>query len=168
MLIDHSLVAFQKQPFANVRKFCKSQRKHLCQSFCFNKVAGLQAGNFLRKRLRHRCFPVNLVSFLYCDNLGSGIWALRYIYITNKVTNLGGHSFYGDGIFLTLCTCKPTNSKSLFSIICYVLVHFLFLYYTDSILKLLLYFTCSSVMEALKVHRVGEKLLAFNSKYYMH
>ena len=26
------------------------------------------------------------------------------------------HLFYGEGIFLTLSTCKPTDSKSLFSI----------------------------------------------------
>ena len=36
-------------------------------------------------------------------------------------------------------------------IICHVLLHFLFLYYTVSILKLLLYLTCSSVMETPKV-----------------
>ena len=27
----------------------------------FNKVVDLQAGNFIEKRLQHRCFPVNVV-----------------------------------------------------------------------------------------------------------
>ena len=30
----------------------------------FNKFAGLQTGNFITKRLEHRCFPVNLAKFL--------------------------------------------------------------------------------------------------------
>ena len=30
----------------------------------FNKVAGLQAYNFIKKRLQHRCFPVNITKLL--------------------------------------------------------------------------------------------------------
>ena len=30
----------------------------------FNKVAGLQACNFMKKRLQHSCFPVNTAKFL--------------------------------------------------------------------------------------------------------
>ena len=30
----------------------------------FNKVAGLQSCNFVKKRLQHRSFPVNIVEFL--------------------------------------------------------------------------------------------------------
>ena len=37
--------------------------KHLCQSL-FNKVAGLQTCNFIKKRLQYRCFPVNFATFL--------------------------------------------------------------------------------------------------------
>ena len=29
----------------------------------FNKVAGLQACNFIKKRLQHRCFALNIVKF---------------------------------------------------------------------------------------------------------
>ena len=32
--------------------------------FLFNKVAGLQAYNFIKKRLQHRCFAVNIAKFL--------------------------------------------------------------------------------------------------------
>ena len=41
------------------RNFTKFTGKHLCQSLFFNKVAGLRAANLLKKRLWHRCFPVN-------------------------------------------------------------------------------------------------------------
>ena len=37
--------------------------KHQCQSL-FNKVAGLQTYNFIKKRCQQRCFPVNFVKFL--------------------------------------------------------------------------------------------------------
>ena len=43
-----------------LRNFAKFTGKHLCQSSFFNKVAG-QA---LKKRPWHRCFPVNFAKFL--------------------------------------------------------------------------------------------------------
>ena len=43
-----------------LRNFGKFTGKHLCQSLFFNKVAGL----LLKKRLWHRCFPVNFPKFL--------------------------------------------------------------------------------------------------------
>ena len=36
----------------------------LCHSLFFNKVAGLRPANSLKKRLWHRCFPVNFVKYL--------------------------------------------------------------------------------------------------------
>ena len=38
--------------------------KTLVLESLFNKFAGLQAGNFITERLRHGCFPVNIVKFL--------------------------------------------------------------------------------------------------------
>ena len=38
--------------------------KNLCQSLFFNKVGGLRPGTLLKKRLRHRFFPVNFAKFL--------------------------------------------------------------------------------------------------------
>ena len=46
-----------------LRNFTKFTGKYLCQSLFFNKVAGLSA-TLLKKRLWHRCFPVNFVKFL--------------------------------------------------------------------------------------------------------
>ena len=56
---------FQKQPrgvFCKkevLRNFAKFAGKHLCQSLFFNKV-----GTLFKKRLWHRCFPVNFGKFL--------------------------------------------------------------------------------------------------------
>ena len=47
-----------------LRNFAKLARKHLCQSLFFNKVAGLSPAALLKKKLWHRCFPVNFAKFL--------------------------------------------------------------------------------------------------------
>ena len=35
-------------------------QENTCVGVSFNKVAGPQASNFIKKRLHHRCFPVNI------------------------------------------------------------------------------------------------------------
>ena len=47
-----------------LRNFAKFTGKHLCQSLFLNKVAGLRPAILLKKRLWHRCFPVNFAKFL--------------------------------------------------------------------------------------------------------
>ena len=42
----------------------RSVLKDLCQSLLFNKVSGLRPATSLRKRLWHRCFPLNFAKFL--------------------------------------------------------------------------------------------------------
>ena len=44
--------------------FVKFTGKHLCQSLFFDKVAGLRPATIIKKRLWHRCFSVNFVTFL--------------------------------------------------------------------------------------------------------
>ena len=39
-------------------------RHHLCWSFLFKKVAALHPRNLIKKRLQHRCFPVDIAKFL--------------------------------------------------------------------------------------------------------
>ena len=46
------------------RHFPKFTGKHVCQSLFFNKVVGLRPATLLKKRPRHRCFPVNFGEFL--------------------------------------------------------------------------------------------------------
>ena len=47
-----------------LRNFVKFTGKHLCQSLFFDKVAGLRPATLLKKRLWHRCFPVNFATFV--------------------------------------------------------------------------------------------------------
>ena len=47
-----------------LRNFTKFKGKHLCQSLFINKNAGLRPAILLKKRLWHRCFPVNFAKFL--------------------------------------------------------------------------------------------------------
>ena len=44
--------------------FTKFTGKHLCQSLFFHKVGGLRPGTLLKKRIWHRCFPVNFRKFI--------------------------------------------------------------------------------------------------------
>ena len=46
-----------------LKKFAIFTGKHLFESLS-NKVPGLQACNFIKKRLQHRCFPVNIAKRL--------------------------------------------------------------------------------------------------------
>ena len=59
----------QKQFFADVlQNRCSSKSRHIhgklpMLEFLFNNVAGLQACNFIKKRLQQTYFPVNLAKF---------------------------------------------------------------------------------------------------------
>ena len=63
-------LTIQKQPpgmlckkgvFKNLANFTGT---HLCWSLFFHKVPGRRPATLLKKRLRHRCFPVNFAKFL--------------------------------------------------------------------------------------------------------
>ena len=47
-----------------LRIFAKFTGKHLCQGLFFKKVEGLRPAALLKKRLVHRCFPVNFAKLL--------------------------------------------------------------------------------------------------------
>ena len=47
-----------------LRNFAKFIGKHLSQSLFFNKVVDLRPAALFKKRLWHRCFPVNFAKFL--------------------------------------------------------------------------------------------------------
>ena len=56
---------FQKSFKIDVlKKFCNIHRKKSVLESLFNKVACHQACNFIKKRLKHRCFPVNIAKSL--------------------------------------------------------------------------------------------------------
>ena len=58
---SHQRCSMKKGVLTNSVKF---KGKHLPQSLFLNKVAGLRLATLLKKRLWHRCFPVNLAKFL--------------------------------------------------------------------------------------------------------
>ena len=65
------------------RTFAKFTGKQLCQSLFLNKVAGLRPATrpatLLKKRLWHRCFPVNFTKFLRTSFLTEHLqWLLLY------------------------------------------------------------------------------------------
>ena len=56
--------------------FAKVTGKHLCQSLLFDKVAILRPATLLKKRLWHRCFPVNFLKFLWIPFFIERLWWL--------------------------------------------------------------------------------------------
>ena len=58
---SHQRCSVRKDVFRNFAKF---RGKHLHQILFFNKVAGPSLQLYLKKRLWHRCFPLNFAKFL--------------------------------------------------------------------------------------------------------
>ena len=59
-----------------LRNFAKFIWKHLCQSLFFNKVVDHRPATLLKKRLWHRCFPVNFAIFLRTPFFIEHLWWL--------------------------------------------------------------------------------------------
>ena len=62
--------------------FIKFTGKHLCQGLLFNKIAGLGAATLLKKKLRRRCFPLNLAKFLrtpYLQNTSARLLLILFV-----------------------------------------------------------------------------------------
>ena len=59
---NHQRCSIIKGVLRNFAKFTGKQ--HQCQNLILNKVAGLSPATLLKKRLWHRCFPVNFAKFL--------------------------------------------------------------------------------------------------------
>ena len=65
-----------------LRNFAKFTGKYLCQSLFFNKVVGLRPATLLKKRLKHRCFPVNFAKFLTTPFPTEHLW---WLLLTQKM-----------------------------------------------------------------------------------
>ena len=72
-----------------LRNFAKFTGKHLRQSLCFNKVAGLRKRWLLqKKRLWQRCFPVNFVKFVrtpFLQNTSGRLLLFIYFFATSFI-----------------------------------------------------------------------------------
>ena len=70
-----------------LRNFTNLTGEHFCQSLFCNKIAGLRLGTLFKKRLWHRCFPVNSAKFSGIPFLKnkSGDWfrICKYLTIIN-------------------------------------------------------------------------------------
>ena len=47
-----------------LRNFAKCRERHLRWNFFLNKIESFRPATLFKKRLRHRCFPVNFMKFL--------------------------------------------------------------------------------------------------------
>ena len=65
--------------------FTKFAGKNLCQRLFFSKAAGPRPGTLLKKRLWHRCVPVNLVKFLRTPFFREHLWWLLLLLTTNSI-----------------------------------------------------------------------------------
>ena len=66
--IFFSLFFFSLDRSSHRRCFANSQ-KNTCGGAFFNRVASIQACNFIKKRLEHRCFSMKLAKFLRTPTL---------------------------------------------------------------------------------------------------
>ena len=76
--------------------FTKFTGKQLWQRLFFKKVAGLNACNFNKKNLCHRCFPVNFVRFLRIPFIIEHLWWLLlqgYLNFWQKPWNIRVNKF---------------------------------------------------------------------------
>ena len=64
-----------------LRNFRKFTGIHLCQSLFVNKLASLRPATLLKKRLWHRCVPMNFVKFLGTPFF---IEKLRWLLLNNE------------------------------------------------------------------------------------
>ena len=75
--------------------FSKFTGKQLCQCLFFNKGAGLRPATLLKKRLWHRCFPVNFEKLLRTPFLTEHLrWLLLYKNDLKHAVTMPSHQGY--------------------------------------------------------------------------
>ena len=71
-----------------LKNFGKFTGKHLCQSLFFNKVADLRLAALLKRRLWHRCFPVDFANFLRTSISTEHLQCLLLKFISNHTKEM--------------------------------------------------------------------------------
>ena len=99
-----------------VKSFPKLTGKHLCWSRYFHKVAGFWPVTLSKKRLQHRCFPINFMNFLRTPFFKEHLrWLLFGLEVKCQACNFSGVlSFTSvfddfDHIFPT-CFCRISQN----------------------------------------------------------
>ena len=103
----HNEQVFNKT--AVLKNFAIFTEKQLCWNLFLNKNAGLQSWNFIKRRLQHRFFPVNIAKFLrtpvlenicerrferfptWASNIASNMGIEEHIFSETKHGNWRGH-----------------------------------------------------------------------------
>ena len=96
-----------------LRNFAKFTGKHLCQSLFFNKVAGLTPATLLKKRLWHRCFPVNFAKFLETPFIIEHLWWLLLYKLLSATIFIMSSRFLPKGAQMVLAQAKEAPGTSL-------------------------------------------------------
>ena len=113
---SHQRCSVRKGDFRNFTKFTG---KHLCHSLFFDKVAGRPACNFIKKRLWHRCFPMNFVEFLRTPFFTEHLWATtsNYIFSIMPFLLVKSHLCFVIILMFHLINGKLCHNKNLTPII---------------------------------------------------
>ena len=64
----------------SLKIFTKFAGKRMRQGLFFAKVAGLRPANMSKKKLWHRCFPVNIAKFVRTPFFTEHLWALGSVF----------------------------------------------------------------------------------------
>ena len=92
-----------------VENFTKFTGKHLCQRIFFNK--GLRSATLFKKRLWHRCFPVNFVKFSRtCFLQNASGWLL--LKRTNSVLRGISVSYYKKGLLFCAANLNFSGNRT--------------------------------------------------------
>ena len=91
----------QKQsPRGVVKNFTKFTGKPLCQSLLFNKVTSLIPATSLKKRLWHKCFPMDFAKFSRKPFFIEHVWWLLMPPIEFPLVNFPGPTNFFSNISL--------------------------------------------------------------------
>ena len=120
--ISTGLLNKQKQPFTDVLqnrhslKFRNNHTKTLVLESLFNKVAELKGCSFIKQRLQHRYFHVNIAKFL---RTAFFIKHLRWLLLNKVKTNLKSTWFNRDlnrGCLVYIFSLRFSGSKFLINL----------------------------------------------------
>ena len=101
-----------------LRSFAKFTGKHLCQSLFFNKVSSLRPTTLFKKKLWHRCFPVNSAKFPWTHFIIEHLWWLLLAVLQllwNSLKNTCDGVQFLVNIHVTLFIFEPLLRKSYIS-----------------------------------------------------
>ena len=120
---------------SSIKKLYLKIVKQLCWSLFLNKNADLQSWDFIKKRLQHSCFPVNIVKYLrttVLKNIYEWLFKRFPIWANNKQHRKWGRHFLKNKTKKKHSKTQLNENNLLFHD---ALDHFLFLYISTACLR---------------------------------